>query len=92
MALPRSGLGVVLGALLGVSGCREPPAEPAIAAGEVYAVQVSGVEGPGAGSRSNTTQACPARMSRRTMFAPIRPRPTIPSCIAAPSSLVHPSA
>src|ERR1700720_1427486 len=33
------------------------------------------------GNKSNTTQRCPPLMSRRTMFAPIRPRPTIPSCI-----------
>src|SRR5579885_945724 len=30
---------------------------------------------------SNTTQRCPLRMRRRTMLAPIRPRPIIPSCI-----------
>ena len=36
---------------------------------------------PGAGSRSCTTQSCPARSSRRTMFPPIRPRPTTPSCM-----------
>src|SRR5829696_1452434 len=36
---------------------------------------------PGAGSRSCTTHPCPARISRRTMFPPIRPRPTTPSCI-----------
>ena len=33
------------------------------------------------GNTSKTVQRCPARMSRRTMFAPIRPSPTIPSCI-----------
>ncbi len=33
------------------------------------------------GSTSKTTHVCPSRMRRRTMFAPIRPTPTIPSCI-----------
>src|SRR5947208_9581604 len=31
---------------------------------------------------SNTTSSCPARIRRRVMFAPIRPSPIIPSCIA----------
>src|SRR5690348_9527661 len=31
---------------------------------------------------SNATAVCPSRMMRRTMFAPIRPRPTIPSCMS----------
>ena len=31
--------------------------------------------------RSYTTHWCPAFISRRTMFAPIRPRPIIPSCM-----------
>src|SRR5215831_12163831 len=34
------------------------------------------------GKASNTTQSWPPLMSRRTMFAPMRPRPIIPSCIA----------
>ena len=34
-----------------------------------------------AGVRSYTTQLCPAFSRRRTMFAPILPRPIIPSCI-----------
>src|SRR5262245_26309727 len=33
------------------------------------------------GERSNTTHSCPFFNSRRTMLAPIRPSPTIPSCI-----------
>ena len=33
---------------------------------------------------SYTTHSCPPRINRRTMFAPIRPRPTIPSCIPPP--------
>ena len=34
---------------------------------------------------SKTTHSCPAFISRRTMFPPIRPRPIIPSCtVAAP--------
>jgi hypothetical protein len=33
--------------------------------------------------RSHTTHSWPARMRRRTMFAPMRPRPIIPSCIGA---------
>src|SRR6266481_5245563 len=33
---------------------------------------------------SKTTHSCPPLRSRRTMLAPIRPRPTIPSCIGAP--------
>ena len=32
---------------------------------------------------SYTTQSWPSRMSRRTSPAPIRPRPTIPSCAIA---------
>src|SRR5215510_9828859 len=35
------------------------------------------------GKASNTTQSWPPLMSRRTMFAPMRPRPIIPSCIAS---------
>ena len=31
--------------------------------------------------RSVTDRVCPARIRRRTMFEPIRPRPTIPSCM-----------
>src|SRR4029450_5162414 len=31
--------------------------------------------------RSLTTQSCPPRMRRRTMLPPMRPNPTIPSCI-----------
>src|SRR5512147_1968909 len=33
---------------------------------------------------SNTTQSWPPRISRLTMFAPIRPNPIIPSCIGHP--------
>src|SRR5262249_11243277 len=33
------------------------------------------------GDRSKTTHWWPARRSRRTMMAPIRPRPIMPSCI-----------
>src|SRR3990172_8821547 len=33
------------------------------------------------GARSKTTQWWPPARSRRTMFAPIRPRPIIPSCM-----------
>ena len=33
------------------------------------------------GLTSNTTQSWPARVKRRTMLAPIRPRPIIPSCM-----------
>ncbi len=33
------------------------------------------------GLTSKTTHSCPARISRRTMLAPIRPSPTIPSCM-----------
>ena len=32
-------------------------------------------------SWSYTTHSCPPATTRRTMFAPIRPRPIIPSCI-----------
>src|SRR5579871_151166 len=35
------------------------------------------------GLRSNTTHSWPARIKRRTMFPPIRPRPIIPSCIVS---------
>src|SRR5215469_15536813 len=34
------------------------------------------------GDMSKTTHWCPPLMRRRTMFAPIRPRPIIPSCMA----------
>src|SRR5215467_10839505 len=34
------------------------------------------------GDLSKTTHWCPPLMSRRTMFAPIRPSPIIPSCMA----------
>src|SRR5262245_38295745 len=34
------------------------------------------------GLTSKTTHSCPSRIRRRTMFAPIRPSPIIPSCIA----------
>src|SRR5208283_3458904 len=37
------------------------------------------------GNTSKTTQLCPAFIRRRTMLAPILPRPTIPSCIDNPS-------
>src|SRR6476659_2516364 len=33
------------------------------------------------GLTSKTTHSWPSRMSRRTRFAPIRPSPTMPSCI-----------
>src|SRR5579859_82354 len=36
------------------------------------------------GDRSNTAQLCPFLISRRTMLAPIRPRPIIPNCIYSP--------
>src|SRR5512139_2602555 len=36
------------------------------------------------GDMSNATHRCPALRSRRTMFAPILPRPIIPSCIGDP--------
>jgi hypothetical protein len=32
------------------------------------------------GDLSNTTHRCPLCIGRRTMFAPIRPRPIIPNC------------
>ena len=35
---------------------------------------------------SKTTHVCPSRMMRRTMLAPIRPRPIIPNSIASPPS------
>ena len=34
------------------------------------------------GDMSNTVHWCPCLSSRRTMFAPIRPNPIIPSCIS----------
>ncbi len=34
---------------------------------------------------SQTTHSWPAFIRRRTMLAPIRPRPIMPSCIAPPS-------
>src|SRR5262245_27259779 len=36
------------------------------------------------GALSNTTHCWPPRNSRRTIFAPILPRPTIPICIMTP--------
>ena len=41
-----------------------------------------------AGSTSNTTQVWPSRISRRAMFAPIRPSPTTPSCIGVSVAIV----
>src|ERR1700693_4499703 len=38
------------------------------------------------GDTSKTTHSWPALISRRTMLAPILPRPTIPSCIDHPLS------
>src|SRR5664279_1563651 len=35
---------------------------------------------------SNATPVWPSRMTRRKIFAPIRPRPIIPSCISVPLS------
>src|SRR5215469_12987418 len=35
--------------------------------------------------RSETTSECPPRIRRRVMLAPMRPSPTIASCIAAPN-------
>src|SRR4029453_8548023 len=42
------------------------------------------------GDMSKTTQPCPFLMSRRTMFAPMRPSPIIPSCIALSSGSLFP--
>ena len=39
-------------------------------------------EATASGLTSKTTHSCPSRISRRTRFAPIRPRPTIPSCMS----------
>jgi hypothetical protein len=39
------------------------------------------------GDLLNTTQLCPLRMSRRTMFAPILPRPIMPICIVISFSI-----
>src|SRR6202158_109984 len=37
--------------------------------------------------KSETTSLCPPRISRRVIFAPMRPNPTIPNCMSvAPSS------
>src|SRR5579872_73218 len=33
------------------------------------------------GLRSETTRECPPRMSRRVIFEPMRPKPTIPNCM-----------
>ena len=38
---------------------------------------------------SNTTHSWPCCISRRTMLAPIRPRPIIPSCMALSRLPVH---
>src|SRR5215467_12042771 len=43
------------------------------------------------GFLSKTTHWCPPRMRRRTIFAPIRPRPTIPSCIRPLFELRNPN-
>jgi len=37
------------------------------------------------GDMSNTTHSCPALTSRRTMLAPILPRPIIPNCMPCSS-------
>src|SRR5579875_3574742 len=36
------------------------------------------------GDTSKTTSSCPSRIRRRTMLAPMRPSPTIPSCMPTP--------
>ena len=36
------------------------------------------------------TQRCPSRINRRTRFAPMRPRPTIPSCIGVSVAIAPP--
>jgi hypothetical protein len=82
MALPgRYGLGLVLGAVLGAASCRGQPDAPAIAVGEVYAVQVSGVEGPGAGSRSRAgdwvRREVEDALRRAEVFAPADDRPEL---------------
>ena len=33
------------------------------------------------GLKSQATHSCPSRINRRTMLAPMRPKPIIPSCI-----------
>src|SRR5829696_3975021 len=43
-----------------------------------------------AGSTSYTTQSCPAFCSLRTMFAPMRPRPIIASCIQSGCHVFRP--
>src|SRR4030095_5437628 len=43
------------------------------------------------GERSHTTHSCPFFNSRRTMFAPIRPRPIIPICIVNSFFCTHSS-
>src|SRR3954471_9679632 len=42
------------------------------------------------GETSKTTHSCPPLISRRTMFAPIRPSPIIPSCMARLLILLRP--
>src|SRR3974377_970221 len=44
------------------------------------------------GKTSKTTQSCPPRIKRRTMLAPILPRPTIPSCIVLSLAFSRPTA
>src|SRR5208337_338216 len=38
--------------------------------------------------RSDTTMVWPPRIRRRVILAPMRPRPTIPNCIAAPQTAI----
>ena len=58
---------------------------PSIACGDSAPVAPSATSAATfAGSASYTTQRCPSPMRRRTMLAPMRPRPIMPSCIGFP--------
>src|SRR3954470_5632275 len=59
-----------LASLLTKSCSDDEPVAPSLASADTASTDTS-----------CTTHWCPPRMSRRTMFAPIRPSPTIPSCI-----------
>jgi hypothetical protein len=72
---------LVLGACLGAASCRGAAEEPAGVEQSVYAIEVAGVEGPGAGSRSRAGEwvrrEVEDALRRAVMFAPAQDRPEL---------------
>ncbi len=72
---------VVLGAWLGAASCRGEAEAPAVVDASVYAVDVAGVEGPGAGSRSRAgawvRREVEDALRRAVAFVPAQDRPEL---------------